>query len=296
MHAIGMNPRLSLLMRSLIPVVERCVDLNHIYAETNPWPFLTSLSRRPIVLTIASEKGEPVPAELDRCKNIVVQTEGMKSRLANAGLNPGKIKVVYPGIDLSSFSPRSTWKVPRRPRVLFATFPRTEAELADRGVLLLLEVAQLYPEIDFTLVSRPWNSGNTAHVAVKKYAETRDLSNVTILEGLQRFMGDIYRKHDFTVIPYTTPDGGKECPRSLVEALSCGVPVLISDIAPFAPFVEMHNCGRLFSRNPQSFCIAMQQALAAYPSLSTNAAQIAAQTFDLRNTIGQYRAIYEALT
>jgi glycosyltransferase involved in cell wall biosynthesis len=294
-RTIGFHSRFMPILRAVIPFLERAVSLNHVYAEINPWLYLSALSKRPTVLTIASEKGDPEPELLRRCEVIVTQTEEMRQRLAQLGLPPDRLRLIYPGIDLTRFAPRAPQSSSRRTRVLFATFPRDEAELAGRGVLLLLEIAKRCPEVDFTFLSRPWSSGNTARSAVERRIRALGLRNVTIPEGLQNRMAELYGRHDFTVIPYTQADGGKECPRSMIEALASGLPVLISERSPFGGFIAKHECGAVFACDPESFASALESALRAYPKLSLNAANVARARFDLRETLRRYAVVYDEL-
>src|SRR5690606_3090518 len=127
-----------------------------------------------------------------------------------------RIELIYPGVDLSSFMPRVGAFRGGRPRVLFATFPRTAGELADRGVDFLLDAAAALPDVDFTFLSRPWRSGESALAIVQDALRTRKLFNVQMLSGVQSDMSGLFAEADFTVIPFATVDGGKECPRSLV--------------------------------------------------------------------------------
>jgi len=294
-RTLGLHSRLMPLLRAFIPFLERAVSLNHIYAEVTPWVYLSALSKRPTILTIASEKGDPDLRLLRRCRLIVTQTEAMRRRLADLGLPERSLRLIYPGIDLGSFSPRPSCMSTGRPKVLLATFPRSQEELASRGVLLLLEIAQACPNIDFTFVSRPWGSGDSARSFVEAWIRDKALQNVTLLEGIQNDMAEVYRRHDFTVIPYTQADGGKECPRSMIEALACGVPVLISDRAPFAPFIAAHECGAVFPCNPTGFAAALQNAAAGYRSSSLNAARVSRATFDLQVTLQRYAELYDEL-
>jgi len=294
-RSAGMHPRFGPLLRLVIPMIERAAHLNHIYAEVNPWLFSTALTRRPIVLTIASEKGEPIPDLLSRCAVIVTQTEAMRRRLASAGLPQNRLRLIYPGIDLSRFTPRAGWSIPARPSVLLATFPRTAQEFAGRGVDLLLEAARRFPQVDFCVVTRPWNSGGAAQRLLVEKVRDHGLGNVQVLNGLQERMEELYRRYDFTVIPYTTVDGGKECPRSLIEALACGVPILISEVAPFASFVAVHDCGRVFPCSPEGLISTLEDALSSYHVISENAVRVSREIFDLRHTLRQYGAIYDEL-
>jgi len=294
-RALGLHTRFTPLLQCLIPVIELSAAVNHVYGEVSPWPFCKSLRRRPIVLTIASEKGRPVDDFLARCEVVVAQTEGMKARLAGWGVESKRVRLIYPGIDLARFKPRDASLPAGRPNVLFATFPREVSELDARGVSFLLETARKLPQIDFSLLLRPFSGGGAARSLVSDRVRAEGLHNITLLEGTQERMDDLYRSHRFTVIPYTTSAGGKECPLSLVEGLACGVPVLISSVAPFSRFVLEHDCGRVFECRAESFAAALDDAMNAYSTLSDNARHAADAFFNLRNTRRDYANIYDAI-
>jgi len=292
---LGFNPGFDPFLRLVVPVLERGTRINHVYSESAPWLFHKALRARPIVFTIASEKGAPLPEFLERCACIVAQTPGMARKLQKLGVGRERAALVYPGVNLDALKPGDAPANRGTPRVLLATFPRSSEELEERGVSFLLKTARQFPDIRFTLLSRPWRGGSTALESVKRQLTDGSLANVTVLEGVQADMRAVYLQHDFTVIPYTVADGGKECPRSLVETLACGVPVLISDVAPFSEFVREHQCGESFGLEPASFAAAVERASSRYPQLSANAATCARANFDLRRTTQAYAAIYDRL-
>ena len=71
---IGFHPRFDPILRTLIPFIERYYDVSHVYGEVTPWTFYKTLRRKPIVLTVASEKGTPKVDFLKRCRKVIVQT------------------------------------------------------------------------------------------------------------------------------------------------------------------------------------------------------------------------------
>jgi glycosyltransferase involved in cell wall biosynthesis len=261
-----------------------------------PWIYFKTLRRRPIVLTIASEKGEVVPEFLQRCRVIAVQTIGMEKRLEEFGSDECRVQLVYPGIDLTAFRPRPRTAHARRPKVLLATFPRSTEELDSRGVRFLLSAAAALPDVDFILLTRPWRSGGTAAAQVGQEIESAGLRNVTLLSGTQTDMNKVYSGADFTIIPYTAPDGGKECPRSLIESMACGVPVLISDVAPFSRFVEAQDCGAVFRLQPEALGAALERGLQRYEHVSARAVTCAGSFFNIHATFERYAKIYDSVT
>lgn len=294
-RVLGFNPRLDLLLRPAILALEAFCDVNHIYGEISPWIYSRTLRRRPIVLTIASEKGEPQGEFLSRCRVIAAQTNQMRERLAAYASADTRLELIYPGVDLSTFRPGPGAMSAGRPRVLLATFPRTAGELEGRGINFLIEAAAALPDVEFTFLTRPWRAGETAIAQVRERIASLGLRNVHLLSGVQSDMSIIYAGADFTVIPYATPDGGKECPRSLVESMACGIPVLISAVAPFSRFVGTNGCGTVFTLEDGSFAAALEDAIAHYRLLSERAAACARDWFDQEATRRRYSEIYDAI-
>ncbi len=97
-------------------------------------------------------------------------------------------------------------------------------------------------------------------------------------------MGELYRRHHCTVIPYMTADAGKECPRGLIESMTCGVAILISDAAPFSSFAAKHNCGCVYKRNVEGFALALEAGLRSYLQIGKNAEECAHTYFDREQT------------
>ena len=293
-RVIGFNRAFDPLLRVAIPMLERLTTLNHVYAEISPWIYARSLKRRPTVLTIATEKGPIVPQFLQRCEFVTVQTQRMQRQVLELGVDPQKCRLIYPGIDLSRFRPAMRTEHDRV-RIVFATFPRSAEELESRGVWFLLDMCEAHPQIEMTLISRPWRADATALAAVRGEIARRRLANVKVLEGLQGNMDELYQHADFTVIPYTTVDGGKECPRSLVESLACGVPVLISKPAPFSSFIERNRCGMTFDLNAASFAAQLAAASADYEALREHSIHSAKLHFDRQATLRAYAGLYEEI-
>mgnify|MGYP000980551495 CR=1 FL=1 len=294
-RSIGFRHSLDPWFRPLIQAMETCVDISHVYGDVTPWVYRKSLGKKPIIHTIASEKGTPDTDFLDRCSAVIVQTEGMHERLLELGCSTKKVHLLYPGVDVATFKPAIEIPPLSRPRVLFATAPRSKEELEPRGVFLLIEAARLNPANQFHLLFRPWSGGYTSLEAVQQRLGSEELTNVSIRNVAARNMADIYRAHHFTSIPYTRHDGGKECPNSLVESLACGVPVLITDISPFSAFVERHGCGIVHPPTPEGLIAALEKGMEYYDRLRLRARAAAESCFDLRRHLAFHEHLYLSL-
>ncbi|MBZ0266738.1 hypothetical protein K8I85_01150, partial [bacterium] len=193
-RVVGVHPALDPLLRVAIPQLERLGDINHVYGEPTPWVFHKTLRRNPIVLTIASEKGDPVPEFLERCRVIVVQTTAFARRLAADGVPPTKVRWIPPGIDVRHFHPNGSGPndggPTGSPRIVFASAPRTREEMGPRGVGLLLDTARANPELHFRMLYRPWATGYTSLAPTR--AAAAGLSNVELTNGSVGDMAKIY--------------------------------------------------------------------------------------------------------
>lgn len=293
---VGFHPVFDPLLRGLIPLVERRGDINHVYGEPTPWTFYKTLCRKPTVLTIASEKGCPRVDFLEHCRKVWVQTDSFRQKLLALGVDERKVEILYPAVDLTAFRPFGrVSRVIGDPQVLFASAPRSAEEMEGRGVYLLLQAAKENPHIRYRLLYRTWKRGYTSLATTAKWLETEQLPNVRLTNSVVSDMPRAYSEHHFTIIPYTRPDGGKECPTSLVEGFACGVPVLISSVAPFAYFVAEHRCGVVFEPTPSSLVAAVETGVRQYAALSTNAIKAAQRFFSEENMLRKVARVYQEI-
>lgn len=294
---LGFHPRFDPFLRILIPLLERRCSLSHVYGEMVPWTFYKALHSKPLVLTITSEKNLPGADFLHRCKKILVQTETSYQKLLALGFSQEKIELMYPGVDLETFRP--TAETPKRPRngnILFATAPRSKEEMEGRGVHLLIAAAKESPDTQYHFLYRKWSGGHTSLSATRREIVEAQLRNITLTNDGIPDMPRVYNDHDFTIIPYTRANGGKECPMSLVEGLACGVPALISSVAPFASFIEARRCGVVFEPRPSCLVTAIETGLRNYAELSACAVQTARQYFSDQLLIRRMEKVYREAT
>ncbi|GJL58140.1 MAG: hypothetical protein NPIRA03_09970 [Nitrospirales bacterium] len=291
---IGFHPNFDLLLRALIPMVARFGDIHHIYGELCPWIFFKTLHNvRPLLLTVASEKGTINQEFFNCCQKIIVQTETLREKLVDLGVEKTKVELIYPGVKCSQFRPVSDGpRITERPRVLFATAPRSQDEMEGRGVWLLLHAAKEAQDVDFTLLYRPWRTGYTSLNPTRNFIANHHIQNVVLDNAAVSDMSVLYRAHHFIVIPYTSSDGGKECPNSLIEALASGLPALISSACPFSYFVEAHQCGVVFEPSPSNFIKALEEGVRKLPLLSKNAAKVARKKFSQEIVLQKYETMY----
>ncbi len=105
---VGLNVRLYPLVRLLAPLLERSIDLHHIYGGLREWFFLRALQRRPVVLTVATGDVPFAPHVYRHVRRFVVHASSTAKMLTAHGFAQDRIRVIYPGIDLERFRPQAS--------------------------------------------------------------------------------------------------------------------------------------------------------------------------------------------
>jgi len=119
----------------------------------------------------------------------------------------------------------------------FASSPLQKSDLSRKGVLLLKAVAMKNSDIQFVVA---WRNSSIHDDGL------RELENVTMLYNLET-MNDFYNSIDCLIIPFTERDN-HAVPFSCIEALSCHIPVIITNVLDIAQTIEL--CGWGISCNP----------------------------------------------
>jgi len=143
---------------------------------------------------------------------------------------------------------------------------------------------------------RPWDGAYTSLDETVRRIEELELRNVELTNETVHDMAPLYGNFDFTVIPFTEPGGGKECPNSALESLAAGVPVLCSRACPFSAFIEDEGAGIAFDPQPQGLLEAVEAGLGAWPELSASARRAAERHLSRRRLLESYTRLYDDVT
>lgn len=286
-RSLGLHPRLYPLFRLLVPLLERQYDISHVYTALGDWHFLNVLGRRPIVLTL-TERGEPADRRLlDKVAHIVAESEPLADTALQAGVSPERVSVIYPGVDLALY--KSTAPPPRPPwKCLFASTPEREEGVVGRGVDLLLDLAAAEPDLEITMLWRPFGRGSDA--AATKILE-RGLPNVRLRHGRVPNMQEMFGQYHFTVAPFRTV--GKPCPNSILESLACGRPVLVSDYVDIGDLLTREGAGLVFPTTVEGIRAAYHGLCKNYERMQAAARPCAEKFFDFQDTLRAYDGVYE---
>ena len=274
--------------RAAAALVEPMGDVTHAFGAINAWHFLKALGRRPMILTVALPGPALEPELYEKVTVFVAESECLAEDLRRAGVGDERIRVVYPGVNLEEYRPLAR-AAHDRFQVLFASSPKDASEFDARGIPLLVELARLCPEIDVTLLWRSW--GNQ-QVAQQAFANLNPPANVRIDTRRGREMAAIYQGADAVACLYE-PAFGKSCPNSVVEALACGVPALVSASCGIAGLIAEHGAGIATPRHPADVAVAVRTLSREHARFRTGARQLAERHFDIRQFIDTYARLYE---
>ena len=275
--------------RAAAALVEPLGDVTHAFGAVDAWHFLRALGRRPIIFTVALPGAALEPALYEKVAIFIAESECLADDLRRAGVDAGRIRVIYPGVNLDEYRP-----VTRAPHdrfnVLFASSPSDASEFDARGIPLLVEVARLCPDIDVTLLWRSWGDQDAARRA---FAKLGPPENIRIDTRRGRDMAAVYQEADAVACLYE-PGFGKSCPNSIVEALACGVPALVSTTCGIAGLVDRDGAGIATPRNPADVAEAARTLRREHARFSTAARRLAERHFDVRQFVGDYARLYES--
>lgn len=126
-----------------------------------------------------------------------------------------------------------------------------------------------------------------------------------IKESAKNFANIIFAGHTNTPIDYlqsadilVSASLAEGLPNTVLEALSCGMPCILSDIDPHKEIIEGTNAGIIFNRNNvEDLCSCIKTSSSWNLSEKSKAARnIAVKNFGIRALAAKYEAIYKKIT
>lgn len=267
--------------------------INHIYTSSGDWPYLPIISLRNTILTAAAscrkDKIRKRVKWLQQLPVIVAETEFQKEQLERSGIPPEKIRLIYPPVDLHSFSyvpAKGTFKI------LYASCPTRVGDFEKRGITLLLDLAHRQPTTELVLA---WRGG--AFAEMQQRLRSKPLKNIVLKNGIVADMNEEYSQVHATIIPYTQIDDFlKLIPNSALESLAAGKPLLVSRQTELARIVENQGCGVVFEPRIEELQLAVQELKRNYPHYQQNCRRTAEKLFSKRLFLQKYLALYQEVS
>ncbi len=235
----------------LLKLFERNYDVVLLPAGINS-QFLRHVNRRKCVLIINSMPFSPQDVEpkvfaarfAPGLRGIIVQSQRIRDRLLEIGVDRKKVHLIYPWVDLDRF--RYTEPAHAEEfRVLFASAPNLgnspEAVFEAKGISLLLESFKEFAKSTRASLYLVWR-GHYYGKLVEGIKELDLGGQVKVINEVADMPG-LYARSHVTVIPFRDTRWSPDIPLSAVKSLACGRPVVTTNVAEIAGVVQKYKCG-----------------------------------------------------
>ena len=287
--AFGFSAKRYYLAKSVTFMLSRLFKIVHVYDSLDNWIYLSSVPKNTILTGVVGEGTLPIKL-YRKMAFVVVDDEEKRLRLIKRGIDPEKIKIIYPGIDIKPYL-----EVPQPPpvppfRVLFASSPPTSEELKPRGVFDLLEAAARLPKIEFIFLWRPWGD---SFPKIKEEIEKRGLKNVRLICEKVQDIRKYFKECHAMIAPFRE-GGGKSCPTSILEALASGRPVILGPGVGIEKLIEERGAGLYYNDHAQLPSL-IERLSKEWEGYNSKARELALNFFSKEKFISSYYQIYKQI-
>jgi glycosyltransferase involved in cell wall biosynthesis len=262
-------------------------DINHLFASGGERLITPIISRYNGVLTIAKDTSlrrfDQNRESLLRLRAIVVQGERDREILLQMGVRQEAICLIRPGVPVSPYR-----KAEGPFTILFASSPLTATDFLTRGIYLMIQIAGLLPEVQFLLI---WRKRHLTKL--EQIVAAAGVHNVIITSGLIGDMGEVYDRVHASVLPGLEHRSFIPCPRSGLESLAHGKPLLVSNSVSFAPTVAGSRAGLAFDPSAASLKAAILQLQGDYSAYQANTQRYVQDQFSPSIHLELYRRLYQ---
>jgi glycosyltransferase involved in cell wall biosynthesis len=278
-------------LRAAAAVLEPQGRITHVFGGIGTSDhFLYLLGRRPLLFTVVIGGTPSRPPLYARVGHFVAESGGLAAALIGAGVEPSRIDVIYPAVDLERFEAASA-PPSARFTLLFASSPADASEIEPRGLPLLVELARARPDVEVVVLWRQW--GDVA-AAQRTMNALRPPPNCQIVQRDATDMRTVYRDvHAVTC--FFAASVGKAAPNSVIEALAMGRPALLADTCGIADLVTRWQAGAVAARSVDALAAGLDELRSDYANASRQARRLAEQEFDARRALVRYEALYQRL-
>lgn len=262
------------------------LDLKKCVAIINTIPFPDDDKR----IRIFAQKFAP------KLHGIIAQSKRIKARLLDMGVEPEKVFLVYPWVDLNKYRYSEPPDLEEF-KILFASAPERGSSDEDvfegKGLSLLLEAFKelvKYNKASLCLLWRGYDND-----ALRRRIKELELGGqVRVINETVVDMPRLYAQSHITVIPFLDTRRSPEIPLSAVESLACGRPVVTTDVAEIAEIVNVYKCGCVTKPRKEDFASALVECRRNYRLYQGSCRKIAEELFSLK--IEKFAAMHKNLS
>lgn len=270
--------------------MDKDTDIHHVFLHhLFPLPVLRVL-RKPVVCSVISAKS-PFPGLLRRYPyHVVINNQRDAEYFNEQGFN--NLSVIFPGIDTSTVGDSHSEYHNGEEFVLFCgSAPWTPRHFREKGFDMLLDLAAEKPDIRLVCLWR----GVLYKEFIQKIDNMALQDRVEVINRKVDINPVLARIHAGIVLA-ESPGVAAAYPRSLIESLVAGKPVISSGCLPVAEYIRKNECGCVvesFSYSNLKRCI--EALMANYQTYADNAGSRGRSDFSKEMMIESFRRLYVSL-
>jgi glycosyltransferase involved in cell wall biosynthesis len=277
--------------------LEQQTDVFHVWHGHPRFFTLLNFLRKPVVYSVTSGLRPHIKPNKAQLFNRLAQVTVSNTRDLDllTAWNIRNAQVIRPAIDLEKFTAlpplQPSMADPQQPFHLFmASAPWTLYSFAHKGIDSLLQVMQEMPQLHITFLWRDFYYDEMMSRVQAHGLQDRAVvlnARVDVRTHLAHAHAAVLVADDASVV--------KAYPNSLMEAIACARPVLISQQIPMSDDVAAHGCGVVVPNvAPNTLANAIRELVLNYPRYQQAAASYPVQQFSRQRWLDQSLALYEA--
>ncbi|MVZ96447.1 glycosyltransferase family 4 protein [Sphingorhabdus sp. IMCC26285] len=209
----------------------------------------------------------------DGAAGLLAVSAALKADMVAMGMDAGKIRVHYTGLDQSRFLPRDRAVEKAKLDINGPLILCVGALIPRKGQDLLIAALPLLPDAKLLLAG-----------AGESERDFRALALELGVADRVAFLGNV--PHDDLPALFAAADimalvsASEGLANAWVEALACGTPIIASDVGGIRELVKTPAAGRIVDRTPQAVADAARDILANPPARDAVAANVSAFSWD----------------
>ena len=271
-------------------------DVFHVFHAHPRFFVLLKWLRKPVIYSVVSGLRANVPpsnaALFNRLARVVVSNGRDVQRLTQWGIH--NASVIRPGIALERFfvaaPPAIESNQSSQPfRLFMGSAPWTLPDFQRKGVDSLLAVLRGMPQLHITFL---WRGFLYEDMLARVRAQGLE-GRVTVLNERVDVAAQLRAAHA-AILVASDASIIKAYPNSLMEAIACGRPVIISQLIPMSDDIAMHGCGVVVPDvSAPTLESAIHNLMTHYTRYQQAAMTYPVQQFSRERWLGEYLALYE---
>ncbi len=218
---------------------------------------------------------------------IITVCQSLKDKLVDLGVSEQKITVLSNGVDAQLFQPGNKIALRKQHNINQPTLLFAGNLIPLKGVDLIIQALTALPDYALIIIGEGPEKNNLEQLATKLQVTDR----ITFIKNInQAQLVDYYTMADALLLP-SSREG---CPNVLLEALSCGTPVITTAVGGCPDIVADPVAGLLVDqRTPDALVSAIKHLFANMPT--TQSIRNYAQRFSWTPIIKQQLEIYQSV-